>query len=53
MNNVMIVQVNGKETQSNISMYLFSAKLPSHPGCYITLSRVPRAIGQVLVDYSF
>ena len=53
INNVMIVQVDSKWTPSNISMYPFSPQLPSHPGCHITLSRVPRAIQQVLVDYSF
>ena len=30
-----------KGTQPYISMYPFSPKLPSHPDCHITLSRVP------------
>ena len=34
-------------------MYPFSSKLPSHPGCHITPSRVPRAVQQVLVGYPF
>ena len=34
-------QVNSKGTQPYIYMYSFSPKLPSHPGCHITLSRVP------------
>ena len=46
VNNVVIVsgefQVNNEETLPYIYMYLFS-KLPSYPGCHITLSRVPCA----------
>ena len=34
-------------------MYPFSPKLPFHPGCHITLSRVPCAIQQDLVGYPF
>ena len=37
-------QVNCEGTQPYINMYPFSPKLPSHPGCHITLSRVPCAI---------
>ena len=36
-----------------ICVYPFSSKLPSHPGCHITLSRVPCAIQYVLVGYPF
>ena len=36
-----------------IYTYPFSPKLPSHPDCHITLSRVPRGIQQVLVGYPF
>ena len=32
---------NSQGTQPFIYMYLFSPKLPSHPGCHITSSRVP------------
>ena len=34
-------QLNNQGTQPYIYMYPFSPKLPSHPGCHITLSRVP------------
>ena len=34
-------QVNNKGTQTYIYMYPFSPKLPSLPGCHITLSRGP------------
>ena len=37
-------QVDSKGTQSYICMYPFSPKLPSSPGCHITLSRVSCAI---------
>jgi len=37
-------QVNSKGIQPYVCMYPFSPKLPSHPGCHITLSRVPCAI---------
>jgi len=33
-------QVNIERTQSHVHMYPFSPKLPSHPGCHITWSRV-------------
>ena len=36
--------LNSKRTQPYIYMYPFFAKLFSHPGCHITLSRVPCAI---------
>ena len=42
-----------EETQPYIHTYPFSPKLPSHPGCHITLSRVPCAVQEVLVDYPF
>ena len=41
-------QVDSKGTQPYIHMYPFSPKLPSHPGCHMTLSRIPRAIQWVL-----
>ena len=37
-------QVDCKGTQPHIYMYPFSAKLPSYPGYYITLSRVACAV---------
>ena len=46
-------KLNSKGTQPYIYMYPFSPKLPSHPGCCITLSRVPCAVQQVLVGYTF
>ena len=36
-------QVDSKGTLPYIHMYPFSCKLPSHPSCHITLSRVPCA----------
>lgn len=33
-------QVNNKGTQLYVHMYPFSPKLPSHPGCHMTLSRI-------------
>ena len=33
--------MNSEGTQPHIDIYPFSPKLPSHPGCHITLSRVP------------
>ena len=38
INNVVIIS---GETQPYIYTYSFSPKLPSYPGCHITLSRVP------------
>ena len=46
-------QVNSKGTQPYVYMYPFFPKLPSHPGCHITLSRAPCAIPQNLVGYPF
>ena len=43
------LQVIGTE----LYMYPLSSKLPSHPVCYITLSRIPYVIQKVLVDYPF
>jgi len=37
----MIVSVNTKETQPHRALYPLSPKLSFHPGCHITLSRVP------------
>ena len=42
-----------KRTQSYIHKYPFSPKLPFHPGCHRILSRVPCAIQQVFICYSF
>ena len=42
-------RVDSKWTQPFTYMYPFSPKLPSHPGCHITLSRVPCAIQKVLL----
>ena len=36
--------MDSKGTQPHIYMHPFSPKLPSHPGCHITLSRVPCAV---------
>ena len=47
------IRVDSKETQPYIYKYLFSRKLPSHPGYHITLSRVPSTIEQGLVGYPF
>ena len=58
VNNVVIVS-GGQQGNSAIhiqvylSTYPLSPRLPSHPGCHITLSRVPCAIREVLVGYSF
>ena len=41
-------QWDSKGTQPYIYMYPFSPKPPSHPGCHMTLSRVPCAVQQVL-----
>ena len=38
-----LFRVNSEETQPDIHMYPCSSKLASHPGCHITLSRVPCA----------
>ena len=46
-------QADSKGTQSCIYMHPFSPKLPSHPGCQITLNRVPCAIQHILVAYPF
>ena len=37
-------QVDSKGTQPNMYMCPFSPKLPSHPGCHLTLNRGPCAI---------
>ena len=36
-----IIQVESKGTQQYKYMYPFSPILPFHPGCHITLSRIP------------
>ena len=37
-------QVDDKGTQSHVYIYPFSPKFPFHPGCHLTLSRVPCAV---------
>ena len=41
-------QVDSKGTEPHVYMSPFSSKHPSHPGCHVTLSRVPCAIPQIL-----
>ena len=43
-NNVVIFSGGQEGTEPYIYMYPFSPKLPSHPGCHITLSTVSCAI---------
>ena len=51
--NAVIVS-GGEQRDSAIHIkYPFSSKLPSHPGCHITLSRDPCAVEQFLAGYSF
>ena len=45
--------MNREGTQPHIYLYGFSPSLPSHPGCHITLSKVPRTIQLVLVLIHF
>ena len=40
--------INSERTQPCIYMHPFSPKLPYHPGCHITLNRVPCAVVLVL-----
>ena len=44
INNVVIVSSGQQRDPAIVCMYPFSLKLPSHPGCHITLRRVPCAI---------
>ena len=46
-------QVDSKGTQPYIYMYAFFPKLPSHPGCHVTLSRVARATQYDFAGYPF
>ena len=46
-------QVNSEGTQPSMYMYPFSPKSPSHPGCHMTLSRVPCTAQKVFVGYPF
>ena len=46
------LQVDSKRTQPYTYTYPFSPKLPSHPGCHMTLSRVPYAVGSVQFSHS-
>ena len=48
-----LFQVDSKWTQPYTYMYPFSPKLPSHPGCHITLSRVFCTIQKVLLVIHF
>ena len=45
--------MNSEGIQSYIPMYPLSPKLSSHPGCHISLSRVPCAIQRVFIGYPF
>ena len=47
--NVVIFLVSSKRTQLCIYTYPFFPKPPYHPGCHITLNRLPCAVEQVLV----
>ena len=47
------LQMHNKGLQPYVHMYPFSFKLPSYPGCHITLNRLPCAIQQVFVSYPF
>ena len=46
-------QVDSEGTQPCMCMYPFSPKLPFHPGCHITLSRVPCTIQEVPIGYPY
>ena len=44
MNNVVIISGrHQRDSAIHVYMYPFSPKLPSHPGCHITLNRDPCA----------
>ena len=43
--------MNSKGIQPYTYMYPFSPKLPFHPSCHITLSRVPCTIQEVPIGY--
>ena len=43
--------MDSKGAQPHINMYLFSSRLPTHPGCCTALSRVSCATEQVLIGY--
>ena len=45
--------MDSKGTQPYIYIHPFFSKLPSHPGCHITPSRVPCALQQGFVGYPF
>ena len=45
--------MNSRGVQPSISMYPFSPKLPSHPGCHVALSRVPCTVRSILLVIRF
>ena len=49
-NNLVVVSGEQPRDSPYIYMYPFSLKPPAHPGWHVTLSRVPCAIQQVLVN---
>ena len=50
VNNIVIVSgEQGRDSAIHISMYPFWPKLPSYPGCHITLSRVPVLYARALL----
>ena len=55
INNFNVIVSGGQQMGSVIHarVSLLTPKLPSHPGCHITLSSVPCAIQEVLVGYPF
>lgn len=42
--------MQGKATQPYMCTYPFSPRLPSRPGCHVTLSRVPCSLCYVLIE---
>ena len=54
VNNIVIVSgEQGRDSAIHISMYRFWPKLPSYPGCHITLSRVPVLYARALLVIHF
>ena len=41
---VILFAIAPSELQGDSAIHILVSKLPSHPGCHITLSRVPRAV---------
>ena len=46
-------QVDSKVIQPYICLYPFSPRLPSHPGCHVTLSRAPCSVQYDLTGCPF